>query len=183
MLNKLPSDFSMKRYGLSVRLVRENDTPFIMQLRTNENLSRFIHRTDSDVSKHLLWLQSYLEREADGRDYYFIYFEGNRPVGLNRIYNIYEYYGTIGSWICSPDNEPEVSLKTYFFMLDILFECLNLELSIFDVRKSNKKVWKLHKSVGAQQIGQSEVDYYFSLNKPDYLRHREELLSIFNISL
>lgn len=30
---------------------------------------------------------------------------------------------------------PETSIATYFFMLDILFEYMNLDLTIFDVRK------------------------------------------------
>ena len=66
-------------------------------------------------------------------------------------------------------------------MLDILFEVLDLDLSVFDVRKNNKHVWKLHKKVGAVSIGESDIDYFFSLSKQDYLLHRNQLLSIFNI--
>ena len=181
MLKPLNRNFSFERYGLSVRLATEEDTEFILSLRSNKELTKFFHQTDNDVQKHLSWFREYKKREDEARDYYFIYFKDNIPVGVNRIYNIFEYYGTIGSWICCPDNEPETSLSTYFLMLDILFEVLDLDLSVFDVRKKNKHVWKLHKKVGAVQIGESDIDYYFSLNKQDYLSHRNQLLSIFNI--
>ena len=122
MIHPLPNDFSMEKYGLKVRLVTENDTDYIMNLRTNEELSKFIHKTDNDVQKHLEWFKKYKQRESEARDYYFIYYKDDKPVGLNRIYNIYEYYGTIGSWLCSPSNEVEVSMATHLLLHDIIFE-------------------------------------------------------------
>lgn len=181
MLTKLSKDFSIKKYGLHVRLVRESDAGYILKLRTNKELAKYIHATDNDIQKQLEWIGNYKKREKEGRDYYFIYFKEDKPVGLNRIYNIFEYYGTIGSWINDPDNEIETSMATYFFMLDILFEFLNLDLSVFDVRKTNKHVCKLHKSVGAQCIGETDLDYYYALNKPTYFQKRDKLLTMLNL--
>lgn len=181
MMNKLPANFTAERYGLTVRLVNDDDASYILSLRTNEELTKFIHPTENDLVKHLEWMKKYKVRESEGRDYYFIYFKDGKPVGINRIYNVFDYYGTIGSWICNPSNETETSMATYFFMLDILFEHLNLDLSVFDVRKKNTHVWKLHKMVGAMNIGESDIDYFFVLNKSTYLSKRETLLSILNI--
>ena len=178
----LSKDFSLEKYGLSVRLVTEEDTAFIMGLRTDENKSRFIHKTDNDIQKHLEWLNQYKQREREGRDYYFIYHDKNlNPVGLNRIYNIYEYYGTPGSWICPSSNTPETTIATYFIGKDIAFEILGLDLLIFDVRKLNKSVWKLHQMLGAKRIGESDIDYYFSMSKVDYLKNRDKYLRLFKI--
>ena len=107
MIQKLRSDFKLESLGLSVRLVDESDVDYILSLRTNKHLTRFIHHTDNDREKQIEWIRNYKERETEGREYYFIYFLNEKPVGLNRIYNIFEYYGTIGSWICNPGNEPE----------------------------------------------------------------------------
>lgn len=181
MFKPLPKDFTYHKYGLDVRLATEQDTDFIMSLRTDKNLSKFIHKTDSDIQKHLQWFAKYKQREAEGRDYYFIYFKDNKPVGVNRIYNIHEYYGTIGSWLCAPDNDVEVSMATNLILDDILFEVLELDLTIFDVRKANKHVWKMHKSLGAKQVGESEIDYYFVIFKNDYLILRENMLSLLNL--
>lgn len=181
MIHPLTEGFSMEKYGLKVRLATENDTDFIMSLRTDTELSKFIHKTDNDVQKHLEWFRKYKQRESEARDYYFIYFKDEKPVGLNRIYNIYEYYGTIGSWLCAPTNEVEVSMATHLFLHDIIFEVLGLDLTLFDVRKGNKHVWKLHKMTGAQKVGESDIDCYFVTTKADYLNRRESLLDILNL--
>ena len=121
-------------------------------------------------------------RESEGRDYYFIYFDkNNNPVGLNRIYNIYEYYGTPGSWLCPISNNMETTLSTYFIGKNIAFEILKLDLLIIDVRKQNKSVWKLHQSLGAQRIGESDIDYYYSMSKIDYMKNRDKYLDLLKI--
>ena len=177
----LPSDFKYKDFGLEVRLVDERDVDYILSLRTNKNLTRFIHQTDNDREKQIEWIRSYKTREREGREYYFIYLFNGKPVGLNRIYNIFEYYGTIGSWICNPDNEAEVSLATYILMFDLLFDHIKLDITIFDVRKENKHVWKLHKMLGALSVGESDIDYYFTLNKETYYKNREIIINLFNL--
>lgn len=181
MAHRLPDNFSMERYGLKVRLATEKDTDFILSLRTDAGLSRFIHKTDKDVQQHLEWFKKYKQREAEAKDYYFIYFKDDEPVGVNRIYNVYEYYGTIGSWLCSPKNEVEVSMATHLFLHDIIFEVLGLDLTLFDVRKGNKHVWKLHKMTGAQQVGESDIDYYFVTSKEEFMKRKENLLRILNL--
>ncbi len=180
-MNKLSKDFCINSFGLSVRLVTENDVDFILSLRTNKHLTRFIHQTDDDRKKQIEWIRNYKEREKEGREYYFIYFLNDKPVGVNRIYNIFEYYGTIGSWICTPGNEAEVSLATYILMFDLLFNHIQLDITLFDVRKVNKHVWKLHKMLGAQSVGESDIDYYFTLNKQTYYKNREKIINLFNL--
>lgn len=181
MMTQLKENFKLSRYGLDVRLVNENDTDFILSLRSDKQLTRFIHQQDNDREQQLAWFKKYKEREREGRDYYFIYFKGGKPVGLNRVYNVFEYYGTPGSWLCTPDNEIEASLATNFILNDIIFEFLGLDFTVFDVRKANKHVWKLHKQCGAKQIGKSEIDYYFIINKTDYFQRRNGLLEILGL--
>ena len=177
----LPSDFNYNSLGLNVRLVNEQDVEYILFLRTNKDLARFIHHTNNDKDEQVEWIRKYKQREKDGREYYFIYSLDGKPIGVNRIYNIFEYYGTIGSWICSPDNEPETSLKTYILMFDLMFDFIKLNITIFDVRKDNKHVWKLHKMLGAQIVGESDIDYYFTLNKDTYYKNREIIINLFNL--
>lgn len=181
-MEKLPENFEISSFGLTVRLVEEKDVDYILSLRTNKFLTRFIHQTDDDRDAQIEWIKRYKEREAEGREYYFIYYLGKKPVGLNRIYNIFEYYGTIGSWICNPDNDPEISLKTYILMFDMMFEQIKLDITLFDVRKVNKHVWKLHKMLGAMSVGESDVDYYFTLDKSTYYKNRETIISLYNLN-
>ena len=66
-------------------------------------------------------------------------------------------------------------------MFDLLFDYIKLELTIFDVRKDNKHVWKLHKMLGAQLVGESDIDYYFTLNKVTYYKNREMIINLFDL--
>ena len=183
MFKPIPENFCAHMFGLDARLVREEDAEFILSLRTDKELTKNIHSTDNDISKHLKWFVEYKKREKEGRDYYFIYFKDGKPIGLNRTYNIYEYYGTPGSWLCCRDNDPNVSLATYFFAREIQFQYLGLDLLVYDVRKANKKVWKMHKLLGAQQVGESEIDYYFVMNKDVYYSRRDKVLSSLGIKI
>lgn len=180
-MNKLPKDFKVESLGLTVRLVSEGDVDYILSLRTNKFLTRFIHQTDDDRDAQIEWIRRYKLREAEGREYYFIYILNGNPIGVNRIYNIFEYYGTIGSWICNPGNDTEVSLATYILMFDLMFDHIKLDITIFDVRKVNKHVWKLHKMLGAQSVGESDIDYYFTLNKETYYKNRDNIINLLNL--
>lgn len=180
-MNKLPENFTFHRYGLDVRLVNESDTEFILSLRTDSAKSRYLHPTENDVAKHLEWFRKYKQREAEGRDYYFIYYKEGRPVGVNRVYNIHEYYGTPGSWVCSKDNDLEVSMSTNLLLHDMIFEILGLYLVIFDVRKGNKQVWKMHQSLGAQKVSESDIDYYFVNTQVSYQPLRDKMIKLLNL--
>lgn len=174
-MKPLSPNFSFDRYGLHARLVNEGDTDYILSLRTNKTLSKFIHPTSNDREKQLQWYRKYKVREAEGRDYYFIYEKDGKPVGLNRIYNVFEYYGTIGSWICSP-GDPRASMATFFMLYDIIFEFMDLDITLFDVRRENNQVWQMNEAVGAQMVGESDELYFLTMNKKTYLANRDKFI-------
>ena len=90
-MNKLPEKFELDRYGLHVRLVREGDAEFIVRLRTDELLGRYIHATANDVEKQREWIKEYQKREASGKEYYFIFeTSAGNPLGVYRLYEITE---------------------------------------------------------------------------------------------
>ena len=72
---KLPKGFTLDKYGLHVRLVNEDDAAFIVKLRTDERLGQFIHATSPDVEQQKAWIRKYKEREAEGLEYYFIFYK------------------------------------------------------------------------------------------------------------
>lgn len=179
-MNKLPQNFEMLKYGLNVRLVSESDAAFILELRTNERLSRHIHATRDDLSQQIQWIRDYKQRELEGKEYYFIYSKNNHPIGVNRVSNIYDYFGLGGSWLCAPENDPLDSMKTPFIAHDICFEEIGLDYIVFDVRKANKQVWKFHESAGAVKLGESELDNYYYLYKENYYKKRNHFLRLLN---
>lgn len=180
-MRRLPKDFVFERYRVRTRLVIESDLSFILSLRADSKLSRFLNKTDDDIVKQQEWLKSYKEREQEGLDYYFIYYYDNNPYALNRIYNIHNEYGTGGSWLCKPGTDVENSIASLLMMRDILFEKLNLKYDVFDVRKGNKQVQKIHKLMGAEIYDETDLDYLFRLSREDYERTKNEVLQLLNM--
>ena len=48
-MNKLPSNFELDRYGLHVRLMREVDAEFVVEMRTNPQNAQTIHNNNPSV--------------------------------------------------------------------------------------------------------------------------------------
>lgn len=179
-MKKIPSDFTYNKYGLTVRLVREEDAPFILELRTNKKLSRFLHKTDHDVKKQIEWIRDYKKREKEGTDYYFIYFSKGKPIGVNRIYNITEYSSTGGSWICSDDATLEESLGTYFLNSDI-YDMFEIICGPYTISKGNNHVLKFHLSMGAEIIREDSEEYLVRINYEKYLKAKDRYIRLLGL--
>lgn len=178
---KLDSKFQLTRYGVSVRLADVEDSNFILSLRTDGYLSRFLHQTNPDLEEQRKWMSLYKLRELKGEDYYFIYFKEGIPFGLNRIYDIHDNIGTGGSWICKPGTDVEDSMASLLIMRDIMFEILKLDYDKFDVRKLNKKVQKVNLLLGAEKVGETDLDYLYSLSREIYFEKRKDFMQLLNI--
>jgi hypothetical protein len=89
-MKKLPENFTLERYGLQVRLVNEGDAEFIVALRTDPRLSRYIHETSPSIEAQKEWIGNYKKREAQGLDYYFMFSVNGLRQGVARIYDITE---------------------------------------------------------------------------------------------
>lgn len=181
-MTRLPGDFSMERYGLKVRLVREEDAAFILELRTDARLGRFLHATDDDMEKQVAWIKDYKMREARGEEYYFIYFSGDAPIGVNRIYNIHPLYATGGSWICKPGLPAKQVFATSIICREIIFDLLNIPENRIDVRKGNKQVLWYHRITGGEITHESELDYFLTITRESFAQKKENLLKMLGLN-
>ncbi len=180
---KLPENFEMDKYGIHVRLVNEGDAEFILQLRTDEKLGRFIHSTDNDLQKQIEWIREYKKREQEGLEYYFIYSYKEECFGLNRIYNRTKDNATTGSWICKPGMNINEVIASFLIERDIYFEILGYPYVVFDVRKQNHKVLRMHQRFPIELIKENEQNYFFKLTLSGYLKGRQRLIKLLNISI
>lgn len=163
-MNKLPENFEYHQYGIDVRLANEDDSAFILSLRTNPIINKFIHSTDSDLEKQREWMKQYKKREQEGLDYYFIYSLKGKSFGLDRVYNvnIEDNSYTGGSWICVPGTDMDLILRQVLSNIDIVNNYLCLNVNRYDVRKENKKVLRFHRQVlNAKEIGDTDLDILF----------------------
>ena len=176
MMTRLPHDFTYTKYGVSFRLVNEDNAAFILKLRTDERLTRYIHDTENDLDKQKEWIRAYKERERLGTEYYFVVSSNGTDIGVIRIYNIHEKTFTVGSIIMSPEAPLHGALATTIVTKEIAFEMLGLELEdTFDgVHVDNKQVIKLSLSWGKKEYRRFQDvkgEYIaFRLTKEDYLQ-------------
>ncbi|MCK9617645.1 MAG: GNAT family N-acetyltransferase [Lentimicrobiaceae bacterium] len=186
----LPSDFTFEKYGLQLRFVNENDAEFIVKLRTNPKLGRFIHSTSSDIELQKKWIRDYKQRESEGKDYYFIFFKGGQPVGLNRIYHIEEDRFTSGSWVFEQNAAFECSIASALIVRIIAFDILGkeIEFGVEGCHVDNKKVIKFNLMIGLKIKGtriEENGEYYtFNLTKQDFEKNKpkiERLIGFTNI--
>lgn len=164
MQMKLPSNFELDRYGLHVRLVREEDAEFIVKLRTNSQNARFIGHTDNDVSKQIEWIREYKKREEDGTDYYFIFGADNELFGVCRIYNITQRSFTIGSWVFKSDAPKNAAIKASLITNEIAWNLFPDSVQYFDTRKENLAVVRYNKML-ADIVREDEDTFYFETTK------------------
>ena len=180
----LPLNFKLEKYGLICRFVEEKDAEFILRLRTDPILSRYLHATDGDVQKQKEWIHEYKERERKGEDYYFIFFKDSRPVGLNRMYNIHGTTFTTGSWLFSPEAPFESSIAASIIVREIAFEQLGMKYEdAYDgCHIDNKKVMKFNHMMGLKDTGSYESkDGTFitqSLTPEDFAKNKPRMLKL-----
>ena len=179
-MTKLPSNFELDRYGLHVRLVREEDAEFIVRLRTDSKLGHYIHATSSDVSKQIEWLQAYKERELRGKDYYFVFeVPQDHPVGVMRIYDISNDAFTIGSWVFDKSSPKGAAILADLIVKEIGWELFPDKVCLWDNMKGNTNVIRFGLSFHPTLIRETDTQLFFSCRKENFERTKQLYLRMY----
>ena len=177
-MKKLSSDFILEKYGIKTRLVNSNDAKFILSLRTDKKLSRFLHDTDPSIEKQKKWISDYKLREQKGIEYYFIFLIEDEPFALQRLTDVEDKSFTSGSWISKFDTPFDLAVLTDIITFEIGFEILDRKECFFDVRKGNSQVLKYQKLIGADVISEDELDIYFKLENNMFSKNKSRILKL-----
>ena len=123
------------KYGYFFRLVEIEDADFIVSLRTDKRLSRFISRTSSIIEDQVKWIEEYKKRESNGEEIYIICLDSNeKRLGVNRLYNIKENEFEVGSWLYDQEKNDAAAVIGDLFSRSLAFEVLKLRKCKFNVR-------------------------------------------------
>lgn len=155
-------------YGQNIflREVCEDDASFILELRSDEQLGKFLSKTVSDVSKQKEWIRKYKLRL---NEYYFIICgRDGASYGTVRIYDVQGDSFCWGSWIIKNSAPSYIAIESAFLIYEFAFKKLGFKKSHFDVRKGNDKVINFHKRLGSKVISEDELDCFFNLSLEDY---------------
>jgi len=183
-MKKLPENFTLERYGLQVRLVNEEDAEFIVSLRTDSRLSRYIHETSQSVEEQKQWIRNYKRREKEGLDYYFMFSVNDERQGVARIYDITEDSFTQGSWVFSPDAVLGASVLGNIISSEIGFEFLDKKVLYTDTRRDNH-THRYGQSFSPEIIKSDELDVYYRILPGNYnqgkIKHIERAMKVMQV--
>ncbi|WP_313507045.1 GNAT family N-acetyltransferase [Stutzerimonas nitrititolerans] len=157
---------NMEARTIRLRLVEISDAAFILKLRQDERYNRFLSQVNNDIDAQVSWIERYKNEEAKGSQYYFIIerLDGT-PCGTVRVYDRQENSFSWGSWILNEDKTRYAALESAFLIYRFGFDILGYKQSHFEVMKGNDGVVSFHKKMGATEVGQDEVNFYFNIEK------------------
>ncbi len=134
-----------RRFAL--RPLRPDDAPFVVELRRDPELSRFINPTSPDVADQLAWTEAYLERDDD---YSFVVQDTVTPrsEGTVSLYHLdpEPAQAEMGRWVLRRGSlaAPESALLAY----RVGFERLGLRRIYCRTLRDNGHVVSFHASCG-----------------------------------
>lgn len=187
MVKILPNNFHGEKYGLTYRFVDVGDAGFIFKLRSDVTLSKYIHDIQGGVKQQVEWINKYKEREAAGKEYYFIFYKLGEPVGLFRLYSFKGTTFTSGSWVMAPNSPLDAVVAIPLICREIAFFDLGMEFEDnYDAcHVDNKKVIKFNLKFGCiiyKHFQDVKGEYVaMSLTKEDFIKKRPELLKLIGI--
>jgi hypothetical protein len=169
-MNRLDCQATDARCRTHLRLVEISDAEFILKLRLDPTLSKFISPVGASVDAQVNWIKSYKEREHRLEEIYFIIVHEGKTSGTVRLYNFRGKMGESdsafewGSWIIEPPRPSGIAIYSALCVYEVGFDKLRFSKSTFEVRKENSGVVNFHLRSGAKATGEDETNFYF-----DYL--------------
>ncbi len=167
-------DMNISGKFVNLREITVEDAQFVLSLRCNDKKSKFLHKTEYDISLQEDYIKKY--KTLDNEYYFIIENKSHKPLGTIRIYDITEDSFTGGSWLMIDGAEPWEVIEGESLMKKFGFITLGFNKCVFDVRKENKKVVRYHKLTGAKIVGENDIDYFFECYKDDYLTNIKKFL-------
>ncbi|WP_297830162.1 GNAT family N-acetyltransferase [uncultured Rikenella sp.] len=169
---------TIHRYGITLRPVEVSDAEFILKLRTDERLGQFLSVTSPDLEQQQEWIRGYKEREAIGKEYYYIAEKDGAAYGTIRTYKIGEDWFEGGSWLFSPDAPVGMSILADIINREFAFEVLDKSVNCFEVRRLNQAVVKYQRGYRPIQVAEDELNYYFILTRRQFAKYKQRYLKL-----
>lgn len=158
--------------NIDLRPLRISDAEFILSIRLNPALSKYLNPVENDLEKQREWIKNCIN---DPRESYFIIQnKKSEPVGTIRIYNIQGKTFCWGSFIVLPEARSYASLESLVLLYNHAFFDRGFEQTDFDVRKQNEKALNFYLRFGAAITHEDELNYYMRYTKAQFSEKRDE---------
>lgn len=138
------------------------DAKFILNLRTDAQKGKHLSATSTLIEDQKSWLQNYSQSTDQA---YFIIERNARPIGTVRIYDPRGSSFSWGSWIISEGQPASAAMESALMVYSYALDHLGFTSAHFDVRKTNKSVWKFHERFGAKRVRETNIDLFFEIDE------------------
>ena len=169
-------DLSIAGPAFRLRPVVDADADFILALRGNPALNRFLHSTSGRLSDQLDWLARYYERSGD---YYFVVerLATSAPEGVISIYDVdpQASSGEWGRWLLRPGSLAAV--ESAWLIYRCAFEQLSLQEVYCRTVADNSQVVSFHDSCGITRRHPLAGHFDFDGRQVDAVEHRLDALA------
>lgn len=144
-------DFSIQGVAFRLRPLTLDDAQFIVELRTDPDLGRYLHATSSKIEDQLAWTQKYFDRPGDW--YFIVEKNDGMPEGAISIYNFDDERNDAewGRWILRKGSLAAVESAALIY--EVGFDTLKLKSMYTHTEEDNKPVVSFHSSLGSTEHG------------------------------
>lgn len=176
--NSVPDEATGPR--LKLRLISPDDAEYVQGLRTDPTYNTHLSAVTGTAQDQRRWIEGYKAREQAGTEAYYVIErrDDGRRCGLVRLYEIAEDRFTWGSWILDANKPSKAALESAVLIYEIGFEKLGLASAVFDVRRDNAHTLAFHRRFGATEVGQDQMNTYFTYPRSRFEIDRAGYLAI-----
>lgn len=164
-------DLTLEGPGFRLRPVGDDDAQFILGLRTDPALGRFLHATSSSIGGQLAWMSRYYERPGD---YYFVV-EQRKSLDLEGVIAVYDLdserrSAEWGRWILRHGSLAAV--ESALLIYRAAFDTLKLDETYSRTVADNQAVVSFHDSCGIESRKILPGHFDIAGKRVDAVEHR-----------
>ena len=158
--------------NLYLKEVNLSDVNYILKLRTNKKLSKYLNPTNPDKKKQLIWLEKYLIRRKNNKEFYFIFQikikKDYKNMGFGRIVHLKKNIFHFGGWILEKNSKPWIALESCLSIYEYAFINLRYKKCLLWINLKNSDVIKYHEYLGSKYVKKSKKEIFFKFTKKNY---------------
>ena len=165
---------------MNLRIAREDDADFILSLRLNPLLNKYISKTDPSVEKQKDWLRDTYNKENDFM--FIIEGKNSNKCGTIALYDI-DYKTKRAEWgrlILEQDTLFSIPIEATIQLLNFAFNKLKLVELYGGANNENRSVVEYHKKY-ASVTAEDEKFTWFSFNEKSLMKLKSMYKNFHNI--
>ena len=164
--------------NIYLKEVNIKDVNFILKLRTDKVLSKYLNYTENNKKKQLQWLKEYFRRRKKKDEFYFIFQTKDRltfkNLGFARIIKINNNTFHFGGWILKKNTKSWIALECCLSIYEYAFNYLNYKKCHLWINLKNLNVIKFHKSLGAKFLKKDDKQIFLNFILKDYKKLKKK---------